>query len=181
MVSDTGTAGDTGTTTDTGFDTAGFSGCTAAGQCSLALNGCCAPCGTPKLTDYTPIESKLAEAFRKKVCPDPSAVPCPRCATSVDKSLMAWCIGGACTAIDVRKDAVAECAVDGDCALRTSECCECGGDTANPIAIAVKKLSAYTDKVCAPGTPCADCAPTYPSSLKAVCDPTTKHCVVKGG
>lgn len=162
---------DTGT--DTGVD---YFSCVAAGDCVLGFNTCCGPCGIPKLTDYTAVNKAKAEAWAKKACATP--IPCPDCVVWDERSLMAFCTAGKCTAVDVRTDPVSECATDADCVLRTAECCECGGDVAHPIAIARKSLSAYAGKVCPPDTGCTECAPVYPSTFRPACD-ATKHCVAQ--
>jgi hypothetical protein len=158
----------------------GFGACTGPGQCVLALKECCAPCGAPTLATYTPIQESSRDAHRKSVCPDPAAVPCPKCPTFIDKGLMSFCVAGACAPIDIRTHPFSACKSDADCTLRASECCECGGDVDQPIALARSSVAAYVNEVCKVGTACADCAPSYPADKKAVCDPTLKHCVVAG-
>lgn len=165
---------------DVAVDTAvDYFSCATAGECVLGYATCCGPCGVPKLTDYVSVNRARAEDWARKNCATP--VPCPDCVVFDDKAFVAVCQAGKCAAIDVRTAPVTECAADADCVLRTAECCECGGDVDHPIAIAKKSLGAYAALVCKPDAACAECAPTYPATYKAVCDPTTKHCVAKKG
>jgi hypothetical protein len=171
-------AGDTAS--DVAIDTAiDFFSCAGPGECVLGYATCCGPCGIPKLSDYVSVNRSKAEDWAKKNCATP--VPCPDCVVFDDKAFVAVCQAGKCGAIDVRTDPVTECATDTDCVLRTAECCECGGDVEHPIALAKKSVTAYTALVCKPGTGCPECAPSYPATYKAVCDPATKHCVAKKG
>lgn len=151
--------------------------CGGPGECVLATNGCCGPCGFPALSDFTAVNEKNVEAFRKLTCPNPEDAVCPGCPTGIDKSLMAFCESGTCKPIDLRTHPFSMCDSDDDCVLRTSECCECGGDTSNPITINEASRSDYASVVCKPSTGCPECAPVYPA-VKPICDPTTKHCVV---
>jgi hypothetical protein len=171
---DTATSADT--RADSGVD---FAACSQPGTCMLATNGCCGVCGTPKLSDLSPINTARAADFQKFPCSDPSPT-CPGCATMNDPNLQAFCRGGRCTGVDLRADALSSCATDDDCTLRYEACCECGasGDS-NIVAIRRDKLGAYSSERCPPSTGCPECAPAYPSTLRAVCDPTTKHCAVR--
>ncbi|MBI2391668.1 MAG: hypothetical protein HYV09_18915 [Deltaproteobacteria bacterium] len=151
--------------------------CTGPGQCVLSMNGCCGPCGFPSLADFTAVNEKNVAAFRKMTCPNPELVDCPGCPTSIDKSLMSFCQAGKCAPIDLRTHPLSACTTDADCVLRTSECCECGGDAANPITINQASRAGYEKEVCKPGTGCPECMPSYPA-IKPICDATTKHCVI---
>lgn len=151
--------------------------CTGPGECVLSMNGCCGPCGFPTLADFTPVNEKNLAAFRKSTCPSPETVDCPGCPTLIDKSLMSFCQAGRCAPIDLRTHPFSACTTDADCVLRTSECCECGGDATNPITINQASRAAYEKEVCKPGTGCPECMPTYPA-IRPICDATTRHCVI---
>jgi len=173
---DTASSSDTATKTDGAVD---FGGCSQPGTCTLAMNGCCGVCGAPKLSDFTPINVTNSAAFRAATCTEPDPT-CPGCATTIEPNLQAFCRGGRCTGVDLRLDALSACAVDDDCMLRYQTCCECGasGDY-NIVAIRRDKAGAYSTERCPPMTGCPECAPAYPTTLKAVCDATTKHCAVR--
>lgn len=161
---------------DTAID---FASCSQPGTCALATNGCCGTCGTPKLADFTPINTARAAEFRAFTCTDPTP-PCPGCATMEDPNLQAFCRGGRCTGVDIRTDALSMCTTDDDCALRYEACCECGASGDHTIiAIRRDKLGAYSTERCPPMTGCPECAPTYPAEMRAACDPATKHCYVQ--
>jgi len=153
-----------------------FGACAAPGTCVLALATCCGSCGEPKLSDKSAINRTEVDAYRTFVCPVPE--PCPRCATMQQPNFQAFCRTGRCAAIDVRTDTVSRCVRDADCRLRFANCCECPASSEDLIAIAVDKESEYSSQVCAPGTPCPDCAVMYPTDRKARCNTSTQHCYI---
>jgi hypothetical protein len=161
---------------DTAID---FAARSQPGTCVLSANGCCGTCGTPRLSDFTPVNVARISDFRAFTCTDP-APTCPGCASMDDPNLQAFCRGGRCTGVDVRVDALSGCATDDDCLLRYEACCECGasGDF-NIVALRRDKAGAYSAERCPPSTGCPECAPAYPTNMRAVCDPTTKHCRVQ--
>ena len=168
--------GDSNARPDTAVD---FAACSEPGSCVLAQNGCCGVCGAPTLADVTAVNAARVAEFRASTCTDP-APTCPGCASMNDPNLQAFCRGGRCTAVDLRNDALSACATDADCQLRYEACCECGasGDF-NIVAIRGDKSGAYSAERCPSSTACPECAPFYPSTLRAACDATTKHCVVR--
>jgi hypothetical protein len=153
-----------------------FGACGGPGSCVLESNGCCPKCGTPVLSDYTPVDRTESDAFRKFTCIDP-APTCPKCASFRDPNLWAFCKAKKCVGIDVRTDPVSACSTDADCKLRYSGCCECDG--AGLIALASSKVSEYVAQVCDPKAVCDAYLPAYPIDKTAKCDLATKHCVVK--
>jgi hypothetical protein len=117
--------------------------------------------------------------YRARVCS--GGVACPACAGIPEPSLQAFCLGGQCTAVDVRTSELSACDKDGDCKLRYASCCETCTATPEGL-IAVKDLSGYRDEVCSPNASCPKCLVTYPPNVVARCDPATKHCrVAKAG
>jgi hypothetical protein len=157
---------------------ADYSACSAPGTCILAAKNCCGVCGEPRLTDVNAVNEARVAEYTKAVCPVPR--PCPDCPSAIQPNLQAFCRSGRCTAVDIRTDALSTCATDGDCMLRYEACCECGasGDF-SIIALNATKAGDYARERCKTTTSCAECAPAYPATLKAVCDAVTKHCVVK--
>jgi hypothetical protein len=172
---DTTTSTDTGAVTDSAID---FAACTTPGTCVLGGKTCCGVCGAPTLTDVTAVNEKQAAAYQTSICP--KAEPCPDCPTAIEPNLQAFCRGSRCTAVDVRLDALSSCSTDSDCMLRYEACCECGasGDF-NIIALNKTKTGDYMLERCKPMAACAECAPAYPATLRAVCDTATKHCAVR--
>ncbi|MFO0762234.1 MAG: hypothetical protein U0359_37690 [Byssovorax sp.] len=153
--------------------------CTGPGQCTLAGNACCSPCGGPELADLDGVNREKLDVHFKAVCPDP--VPCPKCAIFLEPNFAAFCVSDACKALDVRTSAVSACEADADCQLRYTGCCEaCGGTPEGLIALNKASLSTYAQQVCAPDQDCPACAPIYPAEYSAVCN-ASKHCEVKQG
>lgn len=142
--------------------------CTDQGQCRFASNTCCDACGVPTLGDLDAIRIGREGAHFAEVCatPDPA---CPDCVMlNAPPHLIATCAAGACAGIDVRTGPLSDCATDSDCRVRTTSCCECGGE-ARYIAIASSAESAYAALVCPAGTGCPECAPVYPATLIPRC------------
>jgi Fe-S cluster biogenesis protein NfuA len=160
-------------------DAADFTSCGKAGDCLLAITGCCAECGTAPLTSYAAIRRDASNAYRDAVCPVPT--PCPKCMTNVDPAFTAVCRGARCQAVDLRTDAMSACTKDSDCTLRFPGCCEsCGGDASTLLAVSKAGTGEYQQQICeTPAPACPPCIPVYPDKAFAACDPTTKHCVVR--
>lgn len=161
-----------------GHHQATWAACDVPSDCTLAGDSCCGPCGRPTLDDVDAVDRGHLDDHFADVCPSP--LPCPECATTSNPDLLATCAAATCTALDVRQLALSACAVDDDCRLRVTGCCECGGNT-EPwalIAIARTGLAAYQQLVCDPGQACPECAPQYPDTVVAICAPDG-HCAVR--
>ena len=154
--------------------------CTANSECSLAIDNCCGPCGRPTLDDYDAILSSRSVEHARRVCPDPGSVPCPGCASMDNPNLGAACEGGTCVGYDVRQRSLSSCTSDGDCRLRTRDCCECGGGTdfGSLIALRVDGETSYQTLACEPDSACPECAPIYPTEFEAFCA-DDGHCDVR--
>lgn len=180
---DTGSASDTGSTSDAAPSDGGvaFDRCNGPAQCILAITDCCGKCGETAITDYHAIHRDRASAHRASVCTDPG-FGCPDCISSKSPNLVAFCRGERCVGVDVRTDAISECATDSDCMLRTgNDCCEsCGvSDPSQLIALSKAKGSELTAQVCDPlAGACPPCVPVYPPDVAATCDPVAKRCRV---
>lgn len=157
---------------------ADWAACTAVGQCELAAKGCCGTCGTPTVNDVNGVNRTQGQAYQDDNCPGPIP-PCPACASQNNPNLAAFCVQDACTAIDVRGDAVSACTTDADCRLRYSDCCESCGQASPDMVIALSQsgASVYRSQVCAPDQACDKCLATYPDTVKAICA-ATGHCAV---
>jgi len=172
-VRDSGAAdGDAG---DVDAGSSDWRACTDQGQCRFASNGCCDACGVPTLSDLDAIRVGRDGAHFAEVCPTPDPA-CPDCLTLDAPHLVATCAAGACAGVDVRTAALSECATDSDCRVRTTSCCECGGEP-RYIAIASSAESAYAALVCPAGTGCPECAPVYPATLVPRCG-SDGHCTL---
>lgn len=149
--------------------------CDAPSDCELApADGCCFVCGDPTEEDVRAINSTHRDEFYA-MCPMPA---CPPCAPIDDPSLRPICLEGFCRVTDVRMLDLSTCNADSDCALRVTECCECGGDTSRLIAIRIDAGADYAELVCDPGQGCDLCAPVYPDTVEAFCA-ADGHCDVR--
>jgi hypothetical protein len=147
--------------------------CAENADCTLAIDDCCGTCGRPTLDDYDAILATRSAEHARMVCPDPGAVPCPGCASMDNPNLGAACESRVCVGYDVRQRSLSSCMSDGDCRLRTRDCCECGGatDLGSLIAIRLDGEPAYGALVCPPDASCPECAPIYPAEYEAFCAP----------
>jgi len=159
---------------------ADFTACTASSECIVVPASCCGSCGAATRGDAIAVSTSRASAYSTSVCPDGAA--CPACFMEQDPTLVATCEAGHCALVDVLTEPYAACTDDADCKLRSSDCCECGGDvsSAGLISIRADGEGAYMDTVCDEGAsePCPECAPTYPADAAAACDVAAGHCHV---
>lgn len=179
--SDTGSGTDTGSNTDTGStsDTgsAAWASCSANSDCVLRANSCCGVCGQPTLGDVDAVNAQQTEAHFDAVCPEPE--PCPECPEAPNPWLVASCQFGTCAAFDMAQEPATACQTDADCKIRTTDCCECGGDSSRGgiIAINAAREGMFADLVCDNGQICGACQPIYPDEASAVCG-TSGHCEI---
>jgi hypothetical protein len=152
--------------------------CNRTSDCIVVSNSCCDACGEPTLAQVDAVNRFRVDDQRDDVCPDP--VPCPKCASQDNPDLLATCAAERCQAVDIRTHAVSSCALDTDCKLRVSGCCECGGSTLPEALIAINASleTAYRELACDAGQACAECAPVYPTEVEAHCAPDG-HCAVR--
>ncbi len=154
---------------------ASWAACTAPGQCAVAPASCCGSCGAPTPGDMDGVNITKFTEHSAEVCP--GGVGCPACFAETSKDLLAVCRGDACRAIEVSKDSMSACDVDGDCVVR-SGCCGCQASDQKSAYTAVSKagLAEYSANACAGGG--EDCACPEPApKFAAVCG-ASKHCEV---
>jgi len=145
--------------------------CTDQGQCSVNPVGCCAVCGAPTVADVEGVRMGKEDEHYNAVCPVPE--PCPRCPTFDVPELVPTCKAGQCEVVDVRMEALTACTLDSECRIRSTSCCECGGDP-RYIAVSTTSTETYESLVCPTGAACAECLPTYPDTVVARC--VVGHC-----
>lgn len=153
---------------------AAWDSCTQTSQCTLAPSGCCEPCGTPMLSDYDGVNATETAAHFMDVCPVPT--PCPRCATGMNPNLVATCEASHCAARDISMLPLSACTSDADCIVRWANCCSCGGDPSQVVAIRADGEGAIEALLCDGGGCPLDCAPHGDPTFHAICEPTTGHC-----
>jgi hypothetical protein len=159
-----------------------WSDCAVPSDCTLVANSCCGQCGVPTLDGMDAVNRLYTNAHYAEVCPVPQ--PCPDCPVGANPELFATCstVSGRCAGIDLGTSTLTECNTDLDCTIRVPDCCECGADTSpwRLIALRQDQESAYASLVCDPLTGCAECEPTYPDDVRAVCG-ADGHCEVEVG
>jgi hypothetical protein len=146
--------------------------CTDQGQCSVNPVGCCAVCGAPTLADVEGVRMGREDQHYAEVCPVPE--PCPRCPSFDVPELVPTCAAGQCKVVDLRMEAITACTTDAECRIRTTSCCECGGDPRYVAVSTTTESDAYAALVCPTGTACPECVPVYPDTVVARC--VAGHC-----
>jgi len=155
-----------------------WAACSVPSDCVLENKGCCDPCGVPSLDDYDAINSDWTDEHSLAVCADP--VPCPLCLTAPNPELLATCIEGRCTGVDIGAEDFSACTADDECVIRVPDCCECGADTSrdNLIAFRHDAWSTLLQLLCDPMVDCPMCEPIYPADAEPFCD-EDGHCAVR--
>lgn len=148
--------------------------CTATSECTLASAGCCEPCGTPVASDYDGVSTTHLDEHFAQVCPAP--MPCPRCATGHDPSLVATCASSHCEVVDLSLLPLSACTADADCVVRWANCCSCSGMPTEVVSVRSDAEAAVEAILCDGGGCAADCAAHGDPGFRAVCDTTTGHC-----
>jgi len=158
----------------------GWGACGGPGDCGLAFDSCCGPCGLPQAGDYDAVNHQQEALHQQQVCPGGPSV-CPACAQGVNPDLAAFCEAKSCNVISVSKHPISACTKDDECAVRAPQCCDCGTlDPGQYIGLRADQQFAYEAQVCGPGGGgCqADCIPSHPQGLVPYCDQATGHCRV---
>jgi hypothetical protein len=170
------TAGDAGVA-DSGTSEGGsgrdaapdYQHCEYNSECIVVPQSCCGSCGAATRGDALALHRDEASAYRDRTC---QGMGCPGCSMIQDPTLVGTCNArGICEVVDLHEHQAAQCSQDGDCSLRTRECCECGGDATRSGLIAIRSDSEgdYTELVCDESAACPECAPSYPDEASATC------------
>jgi hypothetical protein len=161
---DDGVGGTGGSGAAGGAGGASYSDCTRSSECVVVPASCCGSCGAAARGDAIGLNRDRVAAYSSSVC---GGDGCPACYQAPDPTLVAPCRAGTCAVVDLREHSSTECTADAECHVRTSSCCECGGDM-NAL-VAVSDASAYGALVCDPDQACGECAPIYPPEVTARC------------
>lgn len=148
--------------------------CAQPSDCLVRSTSCCGTCGAATRGDIVAISVGAANAYAVQACSGSNG--CPTCFGVTDARLVATCRAGHCAVVDLATHPSTACAVSSDCRVRTSECCECGGeiDERHIIAVAAGGDPALQAQVCDSDQACPECAPIYPANVQATCD--SGHC-----
>ena len=149
--------------------------CSEPSDCVVVPVSCCGSCGVPARGDAQAVRADRAADVSKRACAGGGG--CPACAGVPDPTLIATCDAGRCTLVDLLKHPTTACRDDGDCRLRTNQCCGCPG----PAPIGFEHLIAvssedYRSLVCDQAVACLGCEPQFPEDALAVCN--FGHCQV---
>lgn len=167
--SDAGVGADGGAGTG---GSAGYDDCTLSAECLVRPASCCGSCAAATRGDAIGINQDRASAYVQDKC---AGVGCPACYMEQDPTLVAACRSGRCRVEDIRADDATACTSDSDCRIRTTSCCECGGDTDRAHLVAISDETRFSSLVCEGVEGCPECAPVYPPDVIARCS-AEHHC-----
>lgn len=149
---------------DAGFDAGTMAGtaCSHATDCVIAARSCCGNCGAPADDDVIALHREDEPAYRDEVC---DGMPCPGCFLPFPTNLYADCVESRCVVLDIYDPANGfnTCEDDAECALRTTECCECGATPSESSLVAIRadRRGEFSALVCEPETGCPECEANY--------------------
>jgi hypothetical protein len=157
--------------------TAPIGECETHQDCVLIDRGCCAACPPAPKESVLAVPEARAEELRRAQCASP--VSCGSCPPAnydpLADRVVAACIEGACTTLDLREEELTRCSDDDDCVVRGEGCCAaCAAQPSSAIAIRADADDALL--ACDPAPPCNTCRP---AALEAFCA-SDGHCAVKG-
>ncbi|MES1178966.1 MAG: hypothetical protein ABUL62_31915 [Myxococcales bacterium] len=138
----------------------GIDDCTSNADCRLVARGCCS-CGTGPLSSFAAINNASVDAYYAQQCsPGTNCGACPPIEPNLnapESYYIATCSAGHCVAVDLRADALTDCAVDSDCQMRNSaNCCDTCEATPN-IALNKDAEPKLESLVCGTSTACQAC------------------------
>ncbi len=143
-----------------------YDSCTLSAQCLVRPASCCGACSAATRGDAIGINGDRASAWAEDKCAN---IGCPACYMEQDPTLVAACVSQHCSVVDVRDDPATACSSDSDCRIRTTSCCECGGELDRSHLIAISNEARFSSLVCEGVGACPECAPVYPSDVVARC------------
>jgi len=170
-----GTGGSSGT--DGTGGTASYGACSMTSECMVRPRDCCGSCGAATRTNAIAINRGNADSYTLAVCENSG---CPECYMPQDPTLLGRCEGGACKVVDLRAQPLTACTSNADCRVRTTSCCECGGNVTLEALIAIRRdaEAEYQRLACDLSVDCDACLPPYPSGAVASCQ--EGRCTVSG-
>ncbi len=149
-----------------------YDDCTTSAECLVRPASCCGACTAATRGDAIGINKDRASAWVQDKCAN---TPCPACYMERDPTLVAACTSQHCRVVDVLADSATACTTDTDCRIRTTSCCECGGELDRAHLVAISDEARFSSLVCEGVGACPECAPVYPKDLVARCS-AQKHC-----
>jgi hypothetical protein len=147
--------------------------CDKSDDCGVSSESCCGQCGAYTSQDVIAIRRDSLSSYVDTRCG--TSFGCPACAAAVLSSITAVCRAGRCAVADLSQDPMTACTRDDECRVRSKDCCECGGNLYDLVAIATSAASSYVELVCEEGWGCDACLPSYDKTAR--CD--GGHCVVE--
>lgn len=153
----------------TGGGGAASGGCTENADCAIRPASCCGMCGAATRTDNVVLPVSQLPAYEATACPPGSG--CVGCFAETDPTLIAACSDGTCQLVDWLESPSNHCQANTDCRVRTTSCCECGGqlDLAHLIALPATAENDWQGLACDSSFGCPECAPSYPQNVVAEC------------
>lgn len=151
--------------------------CQTHGDCVLIDRDCCAACPPAPKESVLAVPESLAEAAQRARCASP--VSCGDCPPAnydpLADRVVAACIEGSCTVLDLREEELTRCSDDDECVVRGAGCCAACAPRPSE-AIAIREDADDAVLACDPAPACTTCRP---AALEAFCA-SDGHCAVKG-
>jgi hypothetical protein len=165
---DGGSGGDSGRAGSGGSGVAiDFFACSHNEECIVFPKDSCGAC------DAIAINQGHAIDYANQVRGDACVGADPRC--YILPTLVATCAGAKCTLVDISAHPLTACTSDSECRIRTNDCCECAGATGVNALIAIRVDADQTfQSLACHQQVCPECAPLYPSDVRAICE--AGHC-----
>jgi len=133
-----------------------FLACENPEDCQLSVRTCCDSCGEESLEHSVAVRADAMTRWYEELCDGVPACT-PPCMVSRGSSVIAACVQGQCTAIDIAP--FSRCDSNDDCVLRETSCCStCGLVSASRIVgVSAEGDASLHDALCGGDVACDDC------------------------
>ena len=150
-----------------GASVAAFASCQRHVDCVVTHPGCCTSCGETLLANVVALNREAVVDYYDAACGlEPPA--CSPCTSFSNPYLVARCVEGQCTAIDLFQAPFTDCKVTEDCNLRSNSCCPCQ-EGALVISVSVAQEPQLRAQLCDADATCEDCSSVSVTDVDAGC------------
>jgi hypothetical protein len=150
-----------------GVSVAPFASCQQHVDCVVTYLGCCASCGEQSIANMVAINREDVTGYHAASCGFEPPV-CSSCSSFYDPYLVARCVDGQCTALDLFQAPFNECTVSDDCHLRTNTCCPCQAGV-SLISASLAQEPELRALLCDADATCDDCSSLSVTDVDAGC------------
>jgi hypothetical protein len=150
-----------------GVSNAAFASCQRHGDCVVTHRGCCTSCGETSLANVVALSRERVTDYRDASCALESPA-CSSCTSFSNPYLVARCVEGRCTALDLFQAPFTDCRVTADCNLRSNACCPCQ-HSAGVISVSVAQEPELRAQLCDADATCDDCSSLSVTDIDAGC------------